>query len=233
MILQKLKESTRQQHEAVEGTVDVMNQMFNLDDYKRLITKFRNFYAAFEPTLPYAELKEAGFDYNERRKLQMLETDAKALGLGDVEAFDDLPDVSTLPKAFGSLYVVEGSTLGGAVIGRHLKDHLGLTPENGGAFYASYGPMIGPMWKQFGEAVTAYAADGANDDEIVESAKNTFDSINALFSKDDAKIVSANQITYSKSRWPYRTGPGNHIRYSQQSSTTRMAGERFNVNSPG
>jgi len=191
MILQKLKEGTRQQHEHVEGTVDVMSQMFSVDDYKRLIAKFWSFYSAFEPVLPYAELKEAGFDYDVRRKLAWLEADSKVLGLDRPEAFDDVPDVSTLPKAFGSLYVIEGSTLGGAVISRHLNQHLGLTPENGGSFYASYGPMVGPMWKSFGEAITAYAGDGSNDDEIVESAKKTFDSINALFSKDDAKIVSA------------------------------------------
>lgn len=161
-----------------------MNQMFSLDDYKKLIAKFWAFYAAFEPNLPYAELKEAGFDYDQRRKLKWLEADAKVLGLEKPEAFENLPDVSSLPKAFGSLYVVEGSTLGGSVIARHLNQHLGLTQENGGSFYASYGPLIGPMWKQFGEAITAYAGDGSNDDEIVAAAVETFDSINALFKSD-------------------------------------------------
>lgn len=168
----------------------MMSQMFNLEDYKRLISRFWAFYSAFEPTLPYAELKEAGFDYDSRRKLKWLEADAEVLGIEKPELFADLPDVSTLPKAFGSLYVVEGSTLGGAVIARHLNQHLGLTPENGGSFYASYGAEIGPMWKRFGEAITAYADGGSNDEEIVESAKRTFDSINRLFSTD-AKIVSA------------------------------------------
>lgn len=191
MIMQKLKESTRQQHEHVEGTVDVMSQLFSLEDYKRLIGKFWAFYAAFEPTLPYADLKAAGLDYDERRKLKWLEADAKVLGLDGPDAFCDLPDVSTLPKAFGSLYVVEGSTLGGAVIARHLKDQLGLTPENGGSFYASYGAEIGPKWKQFGEAVTAFAEGGKDDDEIVASAVKTFDSINALFSKNAAREVAA------------------------------------------
>ncbi len=184
MILQKLKESTRHQHENVEGSVDVMNQMFSLDDYKKLIARFWAFYAAYEPTLPYEELKDAGFDYDQRRKLHWLEADAKILGMDNPAHFDGLPNVSTLPKAFGSLYVVEGSTLGGSVISRHLNQHLGLTPENGGSFYASYGPMVGPMWKQFGEAITAYAGDGANDDEIVGAAVETFDSINALFETD-------------------------------------------------
>ena len=183
MILQRLKESTRQQHEDVEMAVDVMNQMFNLDDYKKLVAKFWAFYTAFEPLLPYADLKAAGFDYDTRRKLKWLEADAKILELEGPESFDGAPDVSTLPKAFGSLYVVEGSTLGGAVISRHLNEHLGLTAENGGAFYASYGHQIGPMWKQFGEAITTYADGGANDDEIVESAKQTFDSINLCISQ--------------------------------------------------
>lgn len=182
MILQKLKESTRQQHEDVEGAVDVMSKLFSLEDYKKLIAKFRSFYSAYEPTLPYAELKEAGFDYDERRKLPSLEADATYLGIGDSEAFTELPDVSSLPKAFGSIYVIEGSTLGGQVISRHLKDQLGLTPGSGGAFFASYGPMVGPMWKQFGEAVTAFAANGENDEEIVEAAKQTFDSINKCMS---------------------------------------------------
>ncbi|MEQ1764588.1 MAG: biliverdin-producing heme oxygenase [Pyrinomonadaceae bacterium] len=182
MILQKLKESTRQQHEDVEGAVDVMSKLFSLDDYKRMIGKFHSFYSAYEPTLPYAELKEAGFDYDQRRKLPSLEADAKALGLEKGSIFDDLPDVSSLPKAFGSIYVIEGSTLGGQVISRHLKEQLGLTPENGGAFFASYGPMVGPMWKQFGEAITAYSGAGANDDEIVGAAVQTFDSINKCMS---------------------------------------------------
>lgn len=184
MIMQKLKESTRRQHEDVEGAVDVMSKLFSIDDYKRMIVKFRSFYSGYEPRLPYAELKAAGFDYDVRRKLPSLHSDAEALGLDDGHIFDDLPDVSTLPKAFGSIYVIEGSTLGGQVISRHLKDHLGLTPDNGGAFFASYGSQVGPMWKHFGEAVTAFAGDGSNDEEIVEAAKQTFDSINKCMSAE-------------------------------------------------
>jgi heme oxygenase len=184
MILQKLKESTRKQHEDVEGAVDVMSKLFSLEDYKKLLAKFRSFYAAYEPAIPYEELKAAGFDYDERRKLPSLDADAKALGIDAVAVFTDLPDVSSLPKAFGSIYVIEGSTLGGQVISRHLKEHLGLTPDSGGAFFASYGAKVGPMWKQFGEAITRFSGEGAHDDEIVEAAKQTFDSINKCMSID-------------------------------------------------
>lgn len=165
------------QHEEVEAAVDVMNQMFDLDDYKRLLERFWGYYAAFEPELPIEEMKAAGFDYSERVKLPLIEADAKVLGLVREDHGLELPDISTVAKAFGSLYVIEGSTLGGQVISRHLQQHLGITSENGGAFYAGYGHETGPMWKAFGESLTRFAEEKDVDDEIIEAAKATFASI--------------------------------------------------------
>jgi len=192
MILQKLKEETRSQHEGLETVVDVMNKMFTLEDYKTLLGKFYRFYAAVEPKLPIAELKEAGFDYQLRLKLPSLEADLKHLGvLEEVKAtssFEQTPDTSSVSKAFGSAYVIEGSTLGGQVITRHLKEHLDLTPEAGGAFFNSYGHMVGPMWKEFGAAITAYSeANEGEDETIVQSARDTFDSFKAAFNEPLAK----------------------------------------------
>jgi heme oxygenase len=194
MILQKLKEETRAQHEGLETVVDVMNKMFTLEDYKTLLGKFYRFYAAVEPKLPIGELKEAGFDYEPRLKLPSLEADLKYLGvLEEVKAtgdFEQCPDTSSVSKAFGSMYVIEGSTLGGQVITRHLKEHLDLTPEAGGAFFNSYGPMVGPMWKEFGAAITAYSeANSGEDETIVQSARDTFDSFNAAFTEQLTKVM--------------------------------------------
>jgi len=177
MILKRLKEETRMQHEEVEAAVDVMNQMFDLADYKRLLERFWSFYAAYEPDLPIEELKAAGFDYSDRVKLPMIERDAKVLGLEPNGNGLELPDISSVAKAFGSLYVIEGSMLGGQVISRHLKQNLGISTENGGAFYAGYGHETGPMWKAFGESLTRFAEGKDVDNEIVESAKATFASI--------------------------------------------------------
>ena len=160
-----------------------MNRMFSIEDYKRLIDRFRCFYSAYEPTLPVDDLAAAGFDYETRRKLPSLERDAAALGLGEVEKFDDVPRLDTLARAFGSLYVIEGSTLGGQVISRHLTQHLDLTPENGAAFFSSYGPEVGPMWKRFGEAITKFAEGGEHDDEILKGAVDTFESVRACVGK--------------------------------------------------
>lgn len=192
MILEKLKEATRSQHEETESVVDVMNRAFDLNDYKTLIRNFSRFYAAYEPKLPVAELAAKGFDYETRRKLPSLQADARALGLViDGPEYDQLPDVSSVAKAFGSLYVIEGSTLGGQVISRHLKQHLDLTPENGGAFFNSYGPEVGPRWKEFGAAIRTFAETGEHDDEIVSAAKATFESVMNVF-RSEATAKSSN-----------------------------------------
>ncbi|MGD9562372.1 MAG: biliverdin-producing heme oxygenase [Pyrinomonadaceae bacterium] len=196
MILAQLKESTRHQHDALESVVDVMNKTFSLEDYKGLLTKFYSFYAAVEPLLPASELLAEGFDIGLRRKLPKLELDLKELGvLAEVKRspiWSKPPSVESVPEAFGSIYVMEGATLGGQVITRHLKEHLGLTPEKGGAFFNSYGKDVGPMWKEFGAAITAYAErNPETGDSIVESAKQTFDSFRECFESDGAVTAAA------------------------------------------
>ncbi len=196
MILAKLKESTRDQHNALETVVDVLNKSFTSPDYRELLTKFYRFYSAIEPQLPVSLLADAGFEVEPRLKTPLLERDLETLGvLAEVRAlpaWTDIPSTANAAQAFGSIYVMEGATLGGQVITRHLKEHLGLTPDNGGAFFNSYGPMVGPMWKEFGRIVTEYSEKNSGDDDtIVENARETFDCFRRCFEEDVAYGVSA------------------------------------------
>jgi heme oxygenase (biliverdin-IX-beta and delta-forming) len=187
MILAKLKEATRDQHEALENVVDVMNKTFSIDDYKDLITKFYRFYSAIEPKLPAAQLNAAGFDIEPRRKTPLLERDLEHLGVlesaRNAPQWSDIPTLDSAAKAFGSIYVMEGATLGGQVIMRQLKENLGITPENGGAFFNSYGHNVGPMWKEFGASVTGFAETANDDESIVNTARETFDSFRRCFAE--------------------------------------------------
>jgi len=182
----KLKEATRDQHENLENTVDVMGEVFSLDNYKLLLTKFYRFYAAIEPKVAENDLIGAGFDFNARRKTPLLEKDLEALGILDnvrsgVSPWEGVPDVSNLSKAFGSIYVMEGATLGGQVITRHLNKDFGLTPENGAAFFSSYGPEVGSMWKSFKETLTTWAEESGDEEQIIGAARETFDSFSNCF----------------------------------------------------
>jgi heme oxygenase len=185
MILAKLKEATREQHEGLENTVNVMDQMFSPADYKKLLCKFYRFYSAIEPRIDRLDLSASGYDFNERRKLPKLEADLKSLGIfeeaKELPRWEGLPALENNAQAFGSLYVMEGATLGGQLINRHLKEHLGISAENGGAFFNGYGARTGPMWKEFVRITTEFAGDGENDEVIINNAKETFDSFRDCF----------------------------------------------------
>lgn len=188
MILAKLKETTRPQHEGLENTVDVMNRMFSIEDYKTLLLKFYRFYSTVEPALAKFDLSASGYDLEARRKLPRLEKDLENLGILDrarqTAPWKGSPQLDTIGKAFGSLYVFEGATLGGQIITRHLKEQLGLNPENGGAFFRSYGERTGEMWKEFGRIITEFAEKYQNDEEIINGAVETFDGFAECFRQE-------------------------------------------------
>lgn len=192
MILAKLKEATKEQHQNLEATVNVMDKMFSLDNYKNLLWKFYRFYNAIEPKLDKLVWSEVNYNFSNRLKLPKLERDLRELGVFDEvkggSKWQNIPDLDSFAKAFGSLYVIEGATLGGQVIKRHLESHLGITPENGGEFFSGYGDMTGKMWKDFGSVITAFAENQSVDDTIITSAKNTFDSFRECFEESENPI---------------------------------------------
>jgi len=78
------------------------------------------------------------------------------------------PDIKNPGDLVGTLYVVEGSTLGGQLIAKHLAKNLGITPETGGRFFGGYGENTVNFWTDFLD----FAADIDQDDALCLSAKN-------------------------------------------------------------
>lgn len=187
MILAKLKESTRDQHENLEKVVNVMESGFTRGAYERLLARFYQFYRAIEPKFVGSGIESTGFDLTARLKTHLLEADLKNLGIFNsrdqiAPVLTALPEIDSPAKAFGTLYVLEGATLGGQIITRHLKQHLGIDNGSGCSFFNSYGDQVGPMWKKFGAAITAFAEQNGDDEAIVQAARDTFDAFAEYFS---------------------------------------------------
>jgi heme oxygenase (biliverdin-IX-beta and delta-forming) len=188
--LAQLKARTAHQHQQTEDRVDLMRDDFSLEDYKNLLKRFYVFYKSFDEKLRES-LKENPFDFygEERFNTPRLIADLKSLEMSDGEiseigTFDDLPALDSIEKTFGSLYVIEGSTLGGQVISRHLKEKFGFDESSGAAFFSGYGKDTGKMWNGFREAITEFAdGDGVNREEIIKAANETFEKIGKCLSK--------------------------------------------------
>jgi len=182
MILKKLRQQTSERHAAVESRLPLVDPALSRAAYEEILERFYGFYLPLEAQLLAVSFwREIGFEVEARRKVSRLERDLQKLGGGTELArlpnCAELPEITSPAQALGCLYVVEGATLGGQIITRHLQKNLGITPESGGAFFAGYGPETGARWQEFGAMITAQAERLGQDDVIVASANRTFETL--------------------------------------------------------
>ena len=176
----------------MEGALDLMRDDLSLADYRRLLERYFGFYAPIEARLAdvLACVTLGGLEFETRRKLPLLRADLAVLGgpAADTLAVCDAPPpLHTPAQAMGCLYVLEGATLGGMVIGKHVQRTLGLTPNCGARFFHGSGARTAEMWRACRAALAEFAADAdspaaapaatANANAVVESANETFRSL--------------------------------------------------------
>lgn len=188
-LLERLRLETATEHDRIEQTVDLTGRLASRDGYRAMLERFYGFHAAWEAEVAPLIADRAFFD--PRRKVGLLRRDLRALGL-DERVIDTLPRCAALmplddaASAFGAMYVVEGSTLGGAVISKHVGRTLGIGPDSGCAYFRSYGPDIARMWSAFRERLLALSSP-ERDDLIVASAQRTFGVLQGWLSQEQAE----------------------------------------------
>jgi heme oxygenase len=174
-LFERLRSSTRQQHREIEALIDPMKNFCSLDAYKAHVLKSWAFYLPLEAALARLDWAAAGIDFDARRKTPWLEEDLRILGVTP-RATDESRrpmEPTNLDFAVGCLYVLEGATLGGQLISRHLSG-IGVGPATGGLFFNGYGAKTGEMWKSFQASATGYCVTQDQIGEAVRGAKSTF-----------------------------------------------------------
>lgn len=179
MLHERLRRETADAHARLETGLRLTDPGLSLDRYRAVLEGFYTFLRPWERRVE-AALGDPDFT-RPRRRAHLLADDLAALGAapGRVAALPDcplLPPVDDPARALGSLYVLEGSTLGGQVVSRHLESILGLTDGRGYSFFRGHGAETGAMWRRFGERLAAFSAPG-RDDGVVEGARSTFEAL--------------------------------------------------------
>jgi heme oxygenase (biliverdin-IX-beta and delta-forming) len=188
MILEELRIKTRHYHEKIEQTLNLFNTGMTLSQYKILLEGFYGFYKPLEANLDKILEQESLLpDYSIRKKQPLLKQDLIALGVSSAEleqlkTCDRLPPLNNTAQAMGCLYVIEGSTLGGQVIAKYLKNLMNLDDNNGCRFFIGYGERTGFMWQEFRTALTDFATDYPDGKEsIIITACQTFIALDDWF----------------------------------------------------
>lgn len=171
---ERLRSETRPAHDALDRSLDLIDRPLTRPEYTRLLARFYGFHRVTEPALESALDASAT---SGRSKLPSLLHDLRACGvteaeLGRLARIDRLPPMISLPAALGALYVVEGSTLGGRLIGRHVKANPDM-PEDSCRYFNVYGEQTGERWRATCSTLEA-ASDPRTDDEAIETANAIF-----------------------------------------------------------
>jgi heme oxygenase (biliverdin-IX-beta and delta-forming) len=179
MAFEQLKRGTQDLHRRAEQVVDIESVCASVHTYRKLLSRLLGYYEPLEAQLSGFAWHHTGLDFAARRKSAWLRRDLAALGVSDAEQ-SKLPRCKALPRldsmaaAWGTMYVLEGATLGGQVILRMIDTKLQLSAPRGAGFHGGYGPHNGSMWLSF-KAVAMQQLDSTERiAEAVHTARETF-----------------------------------------------------------
>lgn len=180
-LLATLKAATAHLHDQIEQVVPLLRPQLDRTGYATYLAVLLGYVRPLEERLSVfaPAWRVHGLEFGSRRKTALLESDLVALGHTRAQV-DALPNCSQLPflptvsEAWGCLYVMEGSTLGGQVIQRTLGPRLQLTAEHGLAFLCGYADRTGSSWKAFAASMGRFELDGADREAAVRGACETF-----------------------------------------------------------
>jgi heme oxygenase (biliverdin-IX-beta and delta-forming) len=174
-LLSELRAATGDAHASIERQVPLLARVVSADTYRWYLRAMLGFHAPVESALrALGPDFEANVQLARRSKVEALRADLASLGeTGPFGTCSALPRVASRDHGYGVLYVLEGSTLGGLVLKRHLDSVLDITHAS--RFLHVYGRDVSAMWKAFGDALEAHAARADTDRLAVrEAASQTF-----------------------------------------------------------
>ena len=191
VLLAALRDETAHLHEALESALGLTDPHLTCEHYAAVLSGFGQVVGPLEACIAQRLPPRLEPFFTRRRKAHCLRNDlawlhaarpgsaaqtvridanpAGALGA----APEHLPAIRTAAEAFGAMYVLEGATLGGRIITRHLERRLGLSDGRGYSYFCAYGTEVGAMWQQFRVTLDVEVAP-ADHRSTIEAALHTF-----------------------------------------------------------
>jgi heme oxygenase len=194
MFIQNLRASTAECHMQLEQnnlSQALLSKNVNETIYCSYLIQLYRFIKGFEQYV-YPQLDQSFLNIYGRKKAHFIEEDLKAINIAidkhtlleEVFFRDTYPDVYL---AAGALYVLEGSTLGGQIIVKHLQKAMYPHFVNA-TYFLGYQQRTGTMWKEFLQQLTALPQSTQQEQQIIIGAIATFEIIDGLLSINNEKM---------------------------------------------
>ncbi len=196
--METLKAATGSWHDALEAHAhshQIMDLSLPREGFERLICFQYSLHQAVEPLIrPLLDENFPELAYGEtRQKMEALQADIMQLDPAQRPPEVSAHFIQSPAHALGSAYVLEGSTLGGQVILRHLKKMPDIARDEPFRYYGLYGDQVGPRWKTF-QKVTNTALDTSEKlGEATEAAVATFKLACEIYEIMESELLNAGQ----------------------------------------
>lgn len=146
-----LRSKTDDEHQQLEKLVGtLLKEVRSEETYSRLLIRMADYLIPLEKTVLQQPIASLIPDITDRQRSGQL--------LEDIHRFEPdwqpchavrIPPISSSYQALGALYVLEGSTMGGPIIARMVRQQTGLT--RGLSYFESYGDERKKKWNRFRE----------------------------------------------------------------------------------
>ncbi len=174
MDLQRLRTETAADHERTEATVPLMAEGLTRAAYAEVLRRMYGFVRGWELWADSHAPEDLRGMLLARQRSGLIAQDLAFLDVTLPERVAEFGASGAVTRAsfLGSMYVIEGSTLGGQYIAAHAEKVLSLRPGEGDAYFTGYGARTGSMWNGFKDLLRELP--DADADEVIRSAKWMF-----------------------------------------------------------
>jgi heme oxygenase (biliverdin-IX-beta and delta-forming) len=179
----RLRRETASLHARVEAATGLPGSIHDLPGYVDLLRRLHRFHAAVEARLAdpcWAEDWAAlGIELADHRRAHLLVQDLEEMQVRSQpdattpapEPGPPLEDIADFPAALGCLYVTEGSSLGGRVIGPAIRSVIGPVPTG---FFQSDGRHHPSPWRTLTAALRRFGDGGGDASAVADGARAAF-----------------------------------------------------------
>jgi len=185
--IHKIKQSTAELHLRLESQAllsAIMKPSVTRLQYYCYLILMKKIEEVYEKNI-VAQLASTFTVFEQRKASQLISDDLYNISntASEILVLTDytIPEKISLPFAWGFMYVMEGSKLGGKVIYKHIHRTLGYSKNGGANFIADYGVDTFSLWKECLSKFSMYVTQNDCEAEATQGAEYAFSSIHDFF----------------------------------------------------
>ncbi|WOC26201.1 biliverdin-producing heme oxygenase [Pseudoalteromonas sp. N1230-9] len=171
-----LKITTADVHDNVDKSIMAQDPFTNTKSYLAFLTLQYYFLKDVSALYTHPELKKYIDDLSSRQRLAMLEQDFADLStpLPQIYLVPCINNNTDFATALGWLYVVEGSKVGAAMLGKQVQAKLNYNAEHGGRYLTGPGAGRGSAWRNLIQAIDNMELTKTQETALIEGARQAF-----------------------------------------------------------